>query len=167
MSLKLYEIADEYRAILALMDLSDEEVDTDSFALAIEDIKVAFEEKATNIGCLIRELTAESQAITDTIKNLQGRTQAIDRRVDRLQDYLREQMQASGIKSASDNRIKLTLKQNPLSVRVDDPNKIPLNYCRIIPECMEPDKTAIKAALKSGAVIPGCALIQAVRLEIK
>ena len=168
MSLKLYEIADEYRAILSIMDLSDEDgIDADSFLAAIADIQADFSAKATNIGCLIREIVAESQAIGDTIKNLQGRAQSLDRRADRLREYLLMNMQAIGINRAADARIKLTLKNNPLSVRVDDPAAIPAEYCRIIPERREPDKTILKPALKAGALIPGCALIQTTRLDIK
>lgn len=167
MSLKLYEIADEYRALLALMDSSEEgEIDEDSFLLALAALESDFNAKATNIACLIREITAESQAVTETAKTLQTRAQRLDKRAALLRDYLHQQMQIIGLNNAADSRISVALKKNPPSVRVDT-DTIPLEYCRVIPERVEPDKTAIKTALKSGITIPGCALIQTTRLDIK
>jgi len=168
MSLKLYEIADEYRALLSMMDSSEEdEIDTDSFLLALDALQTDFSAKATNIACLIREITAESQAVTETAKALQSRSQRLDKRAALLRDYLHQQMQIIGLNHASDSRISVDLKKNPPSVRVDTPDHIPAEYCRVIPERVEPDKTAIKTALKSGITIPGCALIQTTRLDIK
>lgn len=168
MSLKLYEIADEYRALLALMDSSEEdEIDEDSFLLALAALESDFNAKATNIACLIREITAESQAVTETAKALQTRAQRLDKRAALLRDYLHQQMQIIGLNNAADSRISVALKKNPPSVRVDTPDRIPAEYCRVIPERVEPDKTAIKTALKSGITIPGCALIQTTRLDIK
>ena len=168
MSLKLYEIADEYRALMSLMDRSeDDEIDTDSFLLALAALESDFSSKATNIACLIREITAESQAVTETAKTLQTRAQRLDKRAALLRDYLHQQMQIIGLDHASDSRIRVSLKKNPPSVRVDTPDRIPAEYCRVIPDRIEPDKTAIKTALKSGISIPGCALIQTTRLDIQ
>ena len=167
MSLKLYEIADEYRALMSLMDISeDDEIDTDSFLLALAALESDFSSKTTNIACLIREITAESQAVTETAKTLQNRAQRLDKRATLLRDYLHQQMQIIGLDHASDSRIRVSLKKNPPSVRVDT-DTIPLEYCRVIPERIEPDKTAIKAALKVGITNPGCALIQTTRLDIQ
>ena len=126
MSLKLYEIADEYRALLSLMDSSEEdEIDEDSFLLALAALESDFSSKATNIACLIREITAESQAVTETAKTLQTRAQRLDKRAALLRDYLHQQMQIIGLDHASDSRIRVSLKKNPPSVRVDTPDRIP------------------------------------------
>lgn len=168
MSLKLYEIASEYRALLSLLENSEEdEIDSDSFRLAIDALTGDFTAKATNIGCLIREMTAESQAVAETVKNLHDRKQRLDKRANWLRDYLRNQMQTTGIASAKDARISVTLKNNPPSVHIESPESLPLSYCRVIPEFHQPDKTAIKTALKSGINIPGCSLIQTQRLDIQ
>jgi len=168
MSLKLYEIADEYRTLISFMESSEEEeIDADSFLLALAALESDFTSKVTNIGCLIREITAESQAVTETAKTLQSRAQRLDKRADLLRNYLCSQMQIIGLNHASDRRISIALKRNPASVQVESPDCLPPEYCRVIPERREPDKTAIKTALKSGITIPGCALIQTTRLDIK
>ncbi len=168
MSLKLYEIAGEYRALLTIMDSSDEdEIDEDSFLLALDVLETDFTAKATNIGCLIREMTAESQAVAETVKNLHDRKQRLDKRANWLRNYLLNQMQTAGIASAKDARISVTLKNNPPSVHIESPESLPLSYCRVIPAFHQPDKTAIKTALKSGINIPGCSLIQTTRLDIQ
>lgn len=167
MSLTLYEIADEYRALLSLMDsIEEDEIDEDSFLLALAAMESDFSSKATNIACLIREITAESHAVTETAKTLQNRAQRLDKRAALLRDYLHQQMQIIGLDHAADSRIIVALKKNPPSVRVDT-DTIPMEYCRVIPERVEPDKTALKTALKAGITIPGCALIQTTRLDIK
>lgn len=168
MSLKLYEIADEYRALLTIMDSSDEdEIDEDSFLLALDALATDFNAKATNIGCLIREMTAESQAVAETVKNLHDRKQRLDKRANWLRNYLLNQMQTTGMTSTRDNRISVIIKNNPSSVHVDDPESLPMGYCRVIPQRIEPDKTAIKTALKAGVDVPGCSLIQTQRLDIQ
>lgn len=168
MSLKLYEIASEYRELMTLLENSDdEEVDADSFMLALDALETDFAAKATNIGCLIRELSAESTAISDTARSLYRRAHRLDEREAYLRSYLYQHMAMTGIASASDSRISISLKKNPASVQVDAPETLPLDYCRVIPEKIEPDKTAIRAALKAGVAIPGCALVQTQRLDIK
>lgn len=168
MSLKLYEIAGEYRALISILENSEEdEIDSESFRLAIDALSGDFTAKATNIACLFRELSAESVAIQETARSLHRRAQRLDARAERLRDYLLNQMQTTGITRSSDNRISITLKRNPASVHIESPESLPLDYCRVIPARHEPDKTAIKTALKAGVDIPGCSLIQTQRLDIQ
>ena len=168
MSLKLYEIAGEYRALLSLLDNSDEdEIDSESFRMAIDALETDFTLKSTNIACLIRELSSEAQAIAETAYAMKKRVQKLERRSDWLRDYLRNQMQMTGIHAAKDARISITLKKNPVSVQIEAPESLPMTYCRVVPQRIEPDKTAIKTALKSGVDVPGCALVQTTRLDIQ
>jgi len=169
MSLKLYEIAGEYRNLLSLMGNSDsdDEVDDESFLLAIESLAGDFAVKAANIGCMVRELDAEAKAIKETIENLKARAKSIDRKAERLRGYLEDQMQVSGFTTISDARIKISVKKNPPSVYVESIDDIPLDYLRVVPAITEPDKSAIKAAIKAGVDIPGCSLVQSTRLVIQ
>jgi len=168
MSLKLYEIADEYRRLLSIMDSSDDDAwDGESFQMAIDSLTGDFTAKAANIGCMVRELTAESKAIKEIVDGLCERAQSIDKKAQRLRGYLEDQMQVAGLMVVSDARIKISVKKNPPSVSVESTDSIPVEYCRIIPERIEADKTAIKAALKSGIDIPGCSLVQSTRLIIQ
>lgn len=168
MSLKLYEIAGEYRALISIMENSDDdEIDSESFRMAIDALSGDFTAKATNIACLFRELSAESVAIQETARSLHRRAQRLDARAERLRDYLRNQMQTAGIVSAKDSRISVALKKNPASVYIESPESLPMTYCRVIPQRIEPDKTAIKTALKAGVDIPGCSLVQTSRLDIQ
>lgn len=166
MSLKLYEIADEYRQLLSIID-DDDEFDDESFRLALDALVMDFTDKATNTGCLIRELDVESSAVKEVARGMNNRADRLAKRSDWLRDYLEDQMQTGGFTSISDPRVKITVKKNPPSVSVESTDSIPVDYCRIIPERIEPDKSAIKAALKSGIDIPGCSLVQSTRLVIQ
>ncbi len=166
--LHLYEIANEYRALIDIInDIDPDEIDMDSFTDALNAMQEGFSDKAANIGCLLREIEAEAEAIIEVSKAQRTRGERLERRACWLREYLINQMKISGISSASDRRIRINLRNNPPSVRIDTPEAVPVEYCRMIPQRLEPDKSVIRDALKSGKSVPGVSLVRTNRLEIK
>lgn len=167
-NLHLYEIADEYRNLLEIAsDPESDDLDMESFEAAIAALEGQFQTKAVNIACLIREWEAESNAISQVIAAQLQRAKSIDGKAKRLRDYLLTQMEVSSLPAIRDARIAVKLRKNPPSVQIETPASIPDMYCRHIPARIEPDKQAIKEAMKAGGVVPGASLIQTTRLEIK
>lgn len=167
-TLRLYDIASEYRSLLEIAtDPESDDLDMESFEAAIAALEVDFSAKAVNIACLIREWEAESLAIHAVMADQQRRIKTLDNRAKRLRDYLLTQMEVSSLPAISDARVSVKLRKNPPSVQIETPESIPALYCRVIPAKTEPDKTAIKEAIKAGETVPGASLIQTTRLEIK
>lgn len=115
--------------------------------------------------------TAELQDMVLAMKSCEADVQLYDAEIARLKENKRikenriefmkrmiiEYMRSSGQKSANAGTFKLTMRENK-SCEITNESEIPLEYLREIPAKYEPDKNALKAALKSGKEIPGCTL---------
>ena len=167
-NLRLYEIASEYRSLLEIAtDPDSDDLDMESFEAAITALEGDFTAKAVNVACLIREWEAESAAIGQVIAAQLQRAKSIDSKARRLRDYLLTQMEVSSLPAIADPRIQVKVRKNPASVQISEVEAIPSLYCRVVPARYEPDKSAIKEAIKSGEEVPGATLIQTTRLDIK
>lgn len=167
-NLRLYEIAAEYRSLLEIAtDPESDDLDMESFESAIAALEGDFSAKAVNIACLIREWEAESAAIGQVIATQIQRCKSLDNKARQMRQYLMTQMEVSSLPAISDARVAVKLRRNPTSVHIETPDAIPALYCRVIPARSEPDKTAIKEAIKAGEDVPGAFLIQTSRLDIK
>lgn len=162
----LYELASEYRAAAA--QLADLDLPPEVVADTLEGLVGDLETKSTNVAMFIRSLEATAAQIKDAEAVMKSRRQAIEARAERVREYLLATMQACNIQKIECQWFKLAIRQNPASVVVTDPGKIPSNLY-IYPEAPEPfpDKKGIKAALEAGEFIEGAHLERGVRLEIK
>ena len=167
--MKLYEIAEDYRRFMAAIEDGDlpEEVISDT----LEALEGAFEVKADNIACLIKELEAEAEAIKAEAATLTERAKAKARRAERLRGYLGNAMITLDMPSIETTRncMKFTKSE---AVQIDDERAFVewaaehddslLTYKDPVP-----NKTAIKAAIKGGMEIEGARLEQRKNLQIK
>jgi hypothetical protein len=165
MSTPLYVIAQEYmQAAHALMDTDlPEEVIADT----LEGISGDFEEKAIAVAKFIKNLEAEASAIINAAKDQMDRGHAVQARADRMRNYMMGYMTATSITEVSCEYFRIRVKTNPPAVQVTDPEAIPLDFMRYIPESYAPDKKSIKEAIQKGQDVPGCILTRSTSLEIK
>lgn len=149
--MKLYEITPQL-VELSNMDASDEAVrDT------LEAVQMEFNDKAVAIVKVAESLDADTSAIDAEIERLKARKQVIVNRKQQLRDYLLYNMEAAGIKKIDCPLFTVTLRQGVESVEIIDQSQIPNEYVTV--EVVEkPDKTAIKAAIKSGKEVTGAIL---------
>ena len=77
----LYEIDQE---ILSLITDDGEIADIECF----ESLNLAREQKVENIGCWVKNLSAEAKAIREEEKSLAGRRMVIENKAERLENYL-------------------------------------------------------------------------------
>lgn len=166
-SLRCYELPDLFREAM------DRAIDPDTGEITaagvceIRALTAAAQTSTADLACYIRELELESDAVQEAVK-------AMDRRVNRLnataakwRGFLMDTLDIAGLSAVKDPRITLTIRTNPPAVRIDDDAVIPPSYCREIPARTEPDKTALKTALKTGETIPGVELVSTRRLAIQ
>lgn len=162
----LYVLTGEYLAAaekLAELDLPEQVVrDT------LESLTGPLEEKATNVAQYARNLEANAEAIASAIAGMESRRLALAKRAEQLRAYLKENMERAGITKIESPWFVLSIRKNPPGVTVFDRDAIPDAYMRI-PEIPlpQPDKGAIKSALKEGKDVPGARLEQGTRIDIK
>jgi predicted nuclease with TOPRIM domain len=171
-TLRLYEIADNY--LQALEDLAElEELPAEVIADTLEGLQGSFEAKAVSVGAYIKTLEAEASAIEEARKSMEQRQKALKRHADRLREYLKAQMERTGLrhikvppKRITAPCIILRLQTNPPSVVVEDEQRIPECYKQEV-ITVKVLKAEIAKALKGGEEVPGARLEQSNRLVIQ
>lgn len=148
---QLYEIAGRYRE-LASLDADDEAI-----ANTLQGIECEFEEKAQRVVHVSLNLQSDVEAIDNEIERLKQRKAAILNHDARLREYLRTNMEATGITNISCPLFSITLAKGREIAVIDDANKLPDELVRVKTE-IAPDKNAIAAKLKLGENVPGAHL---------
>lgn len=166
--MKLYEIAQEYLGIIDRFSDPESGDDYESMEEALDAINAELRDKAENIGCLIKDLTASAKAIGDEIKALQARKKAAEKKADFLKNYMQSQMVVIGAKKIETPRAVLTRRVSRY-VDVLDQGKIEDEHPEYIKVKTEKsvDKTEIAKALKEGIAINGAVMAERESLVIK
>lgn len=171
---KLFDIAENYRALFDAFDDCDELTDDQIQAYfdTLEGIEGEFAEKAENIACFIKELDAEAFALDEQAKLFTLRAKVKGNLIKRLKQMLIENMQTCGIRKIDMPRALISLRNNAESVSIANEKELVewlkknndelLNYKQ--PEI---SKTRVKAALQDGKEIPGAELIRTTSLIIR
>lgn len=165
MSMKLYEISQEYVEILD--NLYDEEGNVNQQALVrLEENKNAMEKKAIAVASFIKNMEAEKDAIEIAKKAMAEREKRYKTRIEDLKGYLQINMEKRGISKITCPYFEIKLKKCPVSVDIYDESQIPEEYKRVKTETA-PDKIKIKEEMMVGVIIPGANLKQNMALEIR
>lgn len=156
----LYDINKELEnAFESLVDPETGEILDD--ACVLDALTLERSEKIENIALMIKNLRADAEAINAEAKKLKARAKACENRSEWLKNYLVENLQGEEFKSP---RVAISWRRSE-SVKVNDLWKLPEQYIRIADP--EPDKKALKKALKDGEAIEGAELVQSMNLQIK
>ena len=162
----LYTIASEYQA--GLSALADLDLDPQTVADTLEGMQGELQDKLRAVIAYALGMGADAEAQAAAAKRMADRAKATAARADGLLDYARTMMQATGVGEVATDEWAAKLAKKPPSVNVIDAALIPPAYMRQPePPPPQPDKKAIAEALKTGAQVPGCELVQGFRLAIK
>lgn len=131
----------------------------------VEQITSDLNTKALNIASWVRNLEAEAKAIKEAQDAMDKRRKAATAKAERLRNYLFHGLKLAGVMKMQFPHFVISVKQCPESVQIAPGALIPDEYLRY-PE-PEPNKVALKEALKHGKEIPGCRLERNEKLEIK
>jgi predicted nuclease with TOPRIM domain len=159
--MKLYELTDNYMQLIELADQLDEE----TFRNTLESIQDSIEDKVENTAKVIKSIEADVLAIKEEEKRLKERRQALESRIDNIKDYLKEQLEKTGIDKVKRPTITVSIQNNPPKAEIVDEKTIPLTYK--IPQPAKLNKKAILEAMKNGEKVPGAVLVQERGLRIK
>jgi hypothetical protein len=98
-------------------------------------------------------------------ERLAKREARFERLRQRLEDYVLALLTASKLDAIEGETSTLTKRNNPPRLDVTAPELVPAKYLRTPPAPGPvPDKDAIKKAIKGGAEVPGCQMVQGARL---
>ena len=131
-------------------------------ALEWDKLNMAYEEKVENIACFIKNLTIDIADFKAEEANLAARRKTLERKAEFLKRLLLDNMDGQKFSTV---KCAVSFRKSE-AVQVDDVNHIPAEMLRI-KTTYEPDKTAIKAAIKSGREINGCKLVENTSIQIK
>jgi len=151
----LYDITEQHKQLAELEDDFDEQTLADTF----EGIEGAFNDKAVSLITVVNNMSSDVDAIDAEINRLQARKTTINNRQKSMREYLRINMEATGINKIACPLFTITLAKGRDIVQIDDADKIPADYLNI-KTSVTPIKADILKALKSGDQIPGCAMVK-------
>ena len=79
-----------------------------------------FNFKAENLAQYIKCLKAEAEDIDEEVKKLRARRDSRNRRIERLKNYLMENMEAVGITKIDMPKAKITIKKSTPGIKIDN-----------------------------------------------
>ena len=167
--MKLYEIANEYLALIEAIE--NEELPEEAIADTLEAITAELEDKADNIACMMKQLSAEAEAIREEEKRLAKRRQVKEKAAERCKQYLSDMLLRVGIDKMETVRNKITFrKSEPLDI--DDAVFFKWanengRFDLLTYSAPTANKTEIKKAIKDGAEIVGAVLRVNQNIQIK
>lgn len=151
----LYEID---QAILDCVDMETGEIiDIEK----LDQLQMDRERKVENTALYIKNLLSDAAAIKEEKDKLAERQRVCEGKARRLKEYLSKYLAGEKFKTP---KVAISYRRSE-SVNVSDIWKIPEEYLKY--KDPEPNKTAIKAVLKSGGEIPGVQLIETQNIQIK
>lgn len=153
--MNLYEID---REIESCVDMeTGETIDTERLA----SLQMEKSKKIENIGCWIKNLTAEAAALKNEKDALAQREKVAKNKADGLKQYLAGYLAGQKFKTA---KVAISYRKSE-AVEIADEAAVPDEYR--IPQPDKIDKTGIKKALKDGAVIVGAQIVERQNILIR
>lgn len=127
----------------------------------LDDLELDRNVKIENIACYVKNLRADSAAIIEEARKMKDRADVLDRKADRLEDYLAHNLNGEKFETP---KCQITWRK---SSRVDVANDalVPDRFCAIR-TVRTPNKTIIKKAIKNGETVNGCSLIETNNIHI-
>ena len=164
--LSLYDLSTNY--LQALDFLTDPEMDLPIEAVndTLEALAGELEDKAINVAKFLCNMEAIAEAIKAAEEAMAKRRKALENRVKWMKDYLKSNMEHTGISKIECPYFKLSVQNNPAAVNIIDEEAVPVQF-KVQVITWKIDKPAIKVAIKKGEAVPGAILTNGTRLVIK
>nr|DAT17988.1 MAG TPA: resistance protein [Caudoviricetes sp.] len=160
----LYDITLQYREMLEkMLDTASEDGEVDEQVMhELAQAQDALEVKAENCAAMYLEIDSEVERIKKFEGKIKTRRERLQNRRDRLKEYIDRNLTAAQIERIEGEFVNISYRKSE-KVEIDNEAEIPEEYWRVT---KEPDKTAIKQALKAG-ISMGAHLEQTKSIQIK
>lgn len=174
MSMKLYEISEMYHDFMHAVDCGEIE-DEQAIADTIEAIEGTFADKVDNIANIIQQYEALARTWKEKADVIAERAKQKQAQADSLKRYLTRHMLTMGTTRFESAENCITFRRSE-SVSIPDESAFVAwaqenghpDYITIKPApAPTANKTAIKAAIKAGAEMPGAEIVVKQNIQIK
>jgi hypothetical protein len=143
----LHQITKEHREIALLVER--EELTLDDVRDTFEALEGEMTAKAASLVAVVDNINADVKAVDDEIKRLQARKKTMTNKQKSLRDYLKMNMQATGITNIKCPLFSITLAKGRDVVVIDDAEIISEDFKEVV-ETTKIDKVGLLKALKQG-----------------
>lgn len=152
---QLYKLSEQHRELQEMVFSGD--MTLDDLKDTFEGLEGEFNEKAVSLVHVVNNLDSDTTEIETEIKRLQARKKTIENKQKSAREYLRTNMEASGISKIECPLFSITLAKGRDTVFIDKESDIPDELVEVS-VVQKPNKREILAKLKSGEDVPGCRL---------
>jgi uncharacterized coiled-coil DUF342 family protein len=166
--MKLHDIETEISSLGTRLEDWAAEHDGDvtefPFISEMDALTIERERKLLSMACLVKEIDAEADALKKEAANLSERARVKSNAVTRIKGVISAYMEPG--EKLSDERAALSWRKSD-SVEVEvEAEALPERFRRT-KITIDPDKTAIKDAIKAGEAVEGVRLVTKQNLQIK
>lgn len=124
-------------------------------------LQMEWDVKVENIACWIKNLRSDADALKAEEQALAGRRKAAENKAESLKKYLSGYLAGQKFSTA---KVAVSFRATS-SVYITDLSVLPEQYLRY--RDPEPDKTAIKNAIKAGETVAGAEIVAGQSISIK
>lgn len=167
-SLSLYTLSSQVEQILSSPDAIDPE--TGELSEALVEALALTKDKGVSVCAYILNQELLVKAMSDHIERINQRAAAIEKRTEKLREYLATSMKRTGISeiNAHDGTFSAKLYiERDSAVEIFDEAQIPAEFMKTPPTPKaKPSKTDISKAIKAGREVPGARIAKRDRLEL-
>lgn len=162
----LYEID---KAILAVIENGYQvDMETGEILFDCDDLEALQAEKDKKLeacACYVKNLQADVEALKFEEMALATRRKQKEKRVEHMKRYIAASMKIDGLTTFETSKCKLSFRKST-ALEITNESQIPQSYLNEI-ITYKPDKASIKNAIKLGAIVPGCQIVQKSNLQLK
>lgn len=153
----LYELTGDLVELNKLAEMDPSETTQEAVAETMELVKGDFNDKAEALVKVLRNQDGDVEALDMEIERLQARKKTIKARQDSLKEYLRLNMETTGIKKIECPLFVITCAAGRDMVEIEDEDEIPDAYVQVT-TVIKPLKKEILEEFKAGRPVPGCSV---------
>lgn len=132
---------------------------------ALNELKEARDTKIENIALYYKEALVEAEALKAEAEKLSARAKTVQKKADRLKEYLSINLQRENQMDFETSRCKISFRKSEV-VSIPDEDMLLKKYLKKKVTYV-PDKETIKAQLKAGKAVKGATLITKQNIQIK
>lgn len=136
---------------------NNEDLPAEAIRDTLEAMEGDIKSKAVSLADWALDMDGNIEKIDAAIERLQEKKKSISKRKESLIEYLRNNMEATGISKIQCPLFSITLAAGRESVAISDDSAIPDDFLNV-KTVISPDKTAIAKALKEGKEVAGASL---------
>lgn len=169
----LYELTGDFYDLYNMLDEFEGDEDAEeAWYNTLVGIEMQIEDKAENIGVLIKNMLADAAAMKEEEKRLAQRRKVRENSVDRLKQYLMRSMDAVSLRKVDRARACVSIRATAPSVRIDDEEAF-IKWAAAERDDLlryaapTINKTLLKQEIQDGEEFDGVSLVQGQTIIIK